>query len=339
MMSTTVKGLVVGAAALAVGTLTAAPAAAEPVAEHRLATTAEEQRAVQDYWTPERIAALTEPASDNPPKAGPDGAPWTNRNALNATVGRLFFTDHGEDASCTATVVEAANRSTIVTAGHCVNATNLLGEDNQWTRNVLFIPAYHDGQEPFGRFTGRISFVDATWLDNDQQHGEIYGAYDQATVVLNPNERGQRVQDAVGAAQRIGFDKPGAGTATAFGYPRAASDPEREGLPEYIGERLAFCRGPAKEYLGTPDNPAAPDLWGVACIMGGGSSGGPRFAELSEETGIGTVVGTNTRSAHFDSAGDPCPTGEQEGCTRYLVGPQFTEEITLPLHQAAQQAW
>lgn len=338
-MSTKLKGLVVGCTALAAGSLTATPAAAASVAEHPMATSAAEQQAVLDYWTPERIAALTEPSSDNPPKAGPDGAPWTIRNALPATVGRLFFTDHGEDASCTATVVEAGNRSTIVTAGHCVNATDLLGEDNQWTRNVLFIPGYHDGQEPYGRFTGRIGFVDETWLDNDQQHGEIYDAYDQATVVLNPNERGQRAQDAIGAAQRIGFDEPGAGTATSFGYPRASSDPARDGLPEYIGERLAFCQGPAKEYLGTPDNPAAPGQWGPSCVMGGGSSGGPRFSELSVETGIGTVAGTNARSGFFDSAGNPCPPGEQEECTRHLVGPQFTTEITGPLHQAAEKAW
>lgn len=339
MMTTKLKGLVVGCTALAAGSLTVAPAAAASVVEHRMATSPAEQQAVQDYWTPERIAALTEPSSDNPPKAGPDGAPWTTSNALSRNVGRLFFTDHGEDASCTATVVEAANRSTIVTAGHCVNSTNLLGEDNQWTQNVLFIPGYRDGQAPYGRFTGRIGIVDETWLHNDQQQGEVYDAYDQAFVVLNPDEHGQRVADVVGGAQRIGFDEPGTGTATSFGYPRASSDPAREGLPEYIGERLAYCRGTAKENPGTPDLPAAPGQWGVPCIMGGGSSGGPRFSELSMETGIGTVVGDNSQSAFFNSDGEACPPGEQEGCTRYLVGPQFTTEITEPLYQAAEKNW
>ncbi|MER7083127.1 hypothetical protein SAMN02982929_01968 [Saccharopolyspora kobensis] len=339
MMSTKSKSLVVGCAALAAGSLTAPPAAAGSAGEHRLATSEAEQQAVQDYWTPERIAALTEPSSDNPPKAGPDGAPWTTPNALAKTVGRLFFTDHGEDASCTATVVEAANRSTIVTAGHCVNNTDLLGENNQWSQNVLFIPGYHDGQAPLGRFTGRIAIVDETWLHNDQQHGEVYDAYDQAFVVLNPDERGQRAQDVVGAAQRIGFGEPGAGTATSFGYPRATSDPAREGLPEYIGERLAYCRGTAKENPGTPEHPAAANQWGIPCTMGGGASGGPRFSELNTTTGIGTVVGDNSQSAYLDSDGNSCPPGEQEGCTRYLVGPQFTTEITEPLHRRAEEAW
>lgn len=304
-----------------------------------MATSAAEQQAVQDYWTPERIAALTEPPSDNPPKAGPDGAPWTTSNALSRNVGRLFFTDHGEDASCTAAVVESDNRSTIVTAGHCVNNTNLLGEDNQWTQHVLFIPGYRAGQAPYGRFTGRIGIVDGTWLHNDQQQGEVFDAYDQAFVVLNPDERGQRAADVVGAAQRIGFDEPGTGTATSFGYPRASSDPAREGLPEYIGKRLAYCRGTAKEGPGTPDFPAAPGRWGVPCTMGGGSSGGPRFSELSVETGIGTVVGINTGSAFFNSDGKTCPSDEPDGCTRYLLGPQFTTKITEPLYLTAEKIW
>lgn len=333
------KRLIVGCAVLAAGALTVAPAEAESVAEKSMATSEAEQQAVQDYWTPERIAALTSPSSDNPPKAGPDGAPWTTPNALSKTVGRLFFTDHREDASCTATLVGAANRSTIVTAGHCVNSTDLLGENNQWTNNVLFIPGYHDGQAPYGRFTARIGFVDQTWLHNDQQHGELYGAYDQAFVVLNPNEQGQRAEDAVGAAQGIGFDEPGAGTATSFGYPRASSDPEREGLPEYIGKRLAYCRGAAKKDPGTPEMPAAPNQWGVSCTMGGGASGGPRFSELSMETGIGRVIGDNTQSAFFDKQGNPCPVDEPDGCTRYLVGPQFTSKITEPIYRVADKAW
>ncbi|WP_344929970.1 hypothetical protein [Saccharopolyspora gregorii] len=335
MMTTKLRSLVMGCAALATGASTAAPATAEPapapVVEHRMATSAAEQRAVQDYWTPERIAALTGTPSDNPPVAGPDGAPWTSGNAPSRNVGRLFFTDHGEDASCTATVVEADDRSTIVTAGHCVHNTDLLGEDGRWTEHVLFIPGYRDGKAPFGRFTGRVGFADETWLHNDQQHGEVYGPHDQAFVVLNPDERGRRPVDVIGVAQRIGFDEPGAGAATSFGYPRASSDPARDGLPEYIGERLAHCWGTAAEA------PGAPGRWGVPCTMGGGASGGPRISGLSPETGVGAVVGINTESAFRGGAGTACPPGEPAGCTRYLVGPRFTTEITGQLYRAAER--
>ena len=305
------------------------------VVVHEQAVSAADQQAVLAYWTPERIKALIVPSTvDNPPKAGPDGAPWTGSNP---TIGRLFFTDHGEDASCTATVVDSANRSTVVTAGHCVNNTDLLGDNNAWNANVLFIPGYHDGQAPYGKFVGRLGVADATWLQNDQQNAVEYDPYDQAFDVLNPNAQGRRVQDAVGAAQHIGFDRPGAADQFQFGYPRASSDPARENLPEYTGERLAFCHGVAAEYPGTPDFPAGPDLWGPACTMGGGSSGGPRIADFHH--GIGTVVGDNTQGGYFVTGTDNvCTTPDHAGCTRHLVGPQFSSKITKPLYERAQHA-
>ncbi|MEU1618390.1 hypothetical protein ABZ479_13970 [Streptomyces sp. NPDC005722] len=315
------------------------PAATSAVAAHDQAVTGAEQKAVLGYWTPERIAALTQPSSGNPPKAGPDGAPWTGRNALARTVGRLFFTDHGEDASCTATVVDSPNGSTLVTAGHCVNNTDLIGEDNQWTRNVLLVPGYRDGRAPYGKFTGRLGVVAPTWLANDQQHGEVYGAYDQAFVVLNTDARGRTVQEAAGAAQRIGFDRPGDRTAHQFGYPRSASDPDREGLPEYTGERLAHCTGRPEQVVGTPEFPAAEGLWGTECVMGGGSSGGPRIAGLDPESGVGTVVGDNSEGSRLDAGGNACdPWDPAPGCTRHLVGPQFTSAVTKPLYERARRA-
>lgn len=323
---------------LGIGILLAGTAlvpAAGHVVVHEQAVSAADQQAVLAYWTPERIKALIVPSTvDNPPKAGPDGAPWTGSNP---TIGRLFFTDHGEDASCTATVVDSANRSTVVTAGHCVNNTDLLGDNNAWHANVLFIPGYHDGKAPYGKFVGRLGVADATWLRNDQQNAVKYDPYDQAFDVLNPNAQGRRVQDAVGAAQHIGFDRPGATDQFQFGYPRASSDPARENLPEYTGERLAFCHGVAAEYPGTPDFPAGPDLWGPACTMGGGSSGGPRIADFQH--GIGTVVGDNTQGGYFVTGTDNvCTTPDHAGCTRHLVGPQFSNKITKPLYERAHHA-
>jgi hypothetical protein len=200
----------------------------------------------------------------------------------------------------------------------------------------MFVPGYQDGQAPYGRFTARLGVADATWLRNDQQHGEVYNTYDQGFLVLNPNEDGQRVQDAVGAAQRIGFDEPGDARVAEFGYPRAASDPARDGLPEYTGARLAYCEGTAKEYPGTADMPDAPDQWGAPCTMGGGSSGGPRIEGLSPESGLGTVVGDNTHAGFFDASGQPCPVTAPGDCTRYLVGPRFSHEVTEPLYTRAQ---
>ncbi|KUN18816.1 hypothetical protein AQJ23_39500 [Streptomyces antibioticus] len=330
--------------ALAAGITLSAPAVAttrpaDDIARHPQALTTAQQQAVLDYWTPDRIAALTEPvAVGQPPKSGPDGAPWTGSQTLARTVGRLFFTDHGEDASCTATVVTSANRSTVVTGGHCVNSPNLLGEDNQWTTNVMFVPGYRDGRAPYGKFVGRLGVADTTWLHYDAIDSAKYDGYDQAFVVLNPDSRGRAVQDAVGAAQRIAFDRPGDRTAYEFGYPRSASDPARQGLPEYTGARLAHCAGPTREDPGTPDFPEPRGEWGTACVMGGGASGGPRIADFAPDRGLGTVVGVNTHSAYLTPAGEVCADSGTADCPRHLVGPQFTSAITRPLYEAAQRA-
>ncbi|MFJ2576763.1 trypsin-like serine peptidase [Kitasatospora aureofaciens] len=334
------------AVVLAAGMALAAPAGAAPqdgattsqVAVHPEAVTASQQQAVLGYWTPERIAALTQPSSSNRPKSGPDGAPWTGADTLSRTVGRLFFTNHGEDESCTATVVNSANHSTIVTAGHCVNGPDLLGDNDEWLSNEMFVPGYHDGLAPYGKFVARAGVADATWLLNDEQNALKYDAYDQAFLVLNTNATGKRVQDAVGAAQRIGFDRPGNASVYEFGYPREASgDPTRAGLPEYTGARLAHCVGQTREYPGTKDHPEPRGEWGTPCVMGGGSSGGPRVADFDPSSGIGTVVGDNTQGPYLDSSGQVCAPGTTS-CTRHLVGPQFTSAITKPLYKAAERA-
>ncbi|MGC4857340.1 trypsin-like serine peptidase [Micromonospora sp. DT4] len=306
------------------------------MATHEQAVSVADRQAVLDYWTSERLAALNEPLSGNPATSGPDGAPWTRSNAVASTVGRLFFTSQGEDSSCTATVVDSANRSTVVTAGHCLHSTDLLGENGQWATNVMFVPGYREGRAPYGKFVARIGVADSTWLQNNGQDPK-FDSYDQAFVVLNSNERGRRVQDAVGAAQSVGFDLPGAQLVFQFGYPRAASDPARDGLPEFTGRRLAYCTGQASEDPGSVDWPTPKGQWGVACVMGGGSSGGPRMARFDALSGLGTVVGVNTWSDFLDDTGKVCELGD-ETCTRHLIGPQFTSAITKPLYDRAERA-
>ncbi|MEV0214730.1 hypothetical protein [Micromonospora sp. NPDC050695] len=324
-----------GAAAAA--TVSPAVSKAPTVATHEQAVSVGERQAVLDYWTAERVAALNEPLSGNAPTSGPDGAPWTRSNALAPTVGRLFFTNQGDDSSCTATVVGSANLSTVVTAGHCVFSTDLLGEDGQWATNVMFVPGYSDGRAPYGKFVGRIGVADSTWLQNNAQDPK-FDSYDQAFVVLNKNERGRTVQEVVGAAHDVGFDLPGAQLVFQFGYPRGASDKARAGLPEYTGRRLAYCTGHAREARGSADWPTPKGQWGAACVMGGGSSGGPRIAAFDPLSGLGTVVGVNTWAEYMDGVTRRVCEHDDENCARHLVGPQFTSAITKPLYDRAQRA-
>ncbi|GAA2787806.1 trypsin-like serine peptidase [Crossiella cryophila] len=313
-----------------------ATAAPEDVLVHDLAQSAAEQQAVRDYWTPERIARLEvgDPGPGGPPENGPDGASVPPGTALDRTVGRLFFVGRGEDSSCTATLVRSANRSTLVTGGHCVHTADLLGRDPQWHEKVLWAPGFRDNTMPNGAFVARSLVVHRTWREDDQQSN-----FDQAFVVLGPDAKGRKAEDGV-IAQSLAIGLPGGLPATEFGYPRAARKPGHQGRPEFTGMRLAKCWGTPRRDLGDAEHPSSPDMWGLGCDMGGGSSGGPRIALLNDHLGLGAVVGVNTQGGYLDGKGNRCESprpGQQPapGCTRFLTGPQFTPAITGKLYASA----
>ncbi|MFF8960092.1 trypsin-like serine peptidase [Streptomyces sp. NPDC014894] len=329
---------VTAVALLAPPTAGAAPAvrgASASAVVRPVAPTAADEKAVRDYWTPARMAGvLSEPPSDRPPADGPDGAAWQGSAALSASVGRLFYTDRdGEDSSCTATLVAAANRSTVVTAAHCALGHDLLGENPRWHTNQLFAPGYRDARTPYGAFAVRLASVHPEWVKSGES-----SAYDQAFLALGRSAAGLRAADAAGSVQRLGHDLPGDRPVRQFGYPRAAAyKEEHRGRPEFTGKRLAHCRGTAGEFLGWGDAPRREDQWGVRCDMGGGSSGGPRMAGFDASTGRGTVVGVNSMGAYMDASGRHCESSAA-GCHRHLVGPRFTARVTHPLFAAVQNS-
>jgi hypothetical protein len=325
------KLLSLAAALLASAALTT-PADAVPapdVVTHTLAVSAKDQQAVLAYWTPERIAAMpTGPSTPGkPPVDDPTGAGFPQGTAVDKTIGRLFFVERGEDASCTATLVASVNGTTLVTAGHCVHGMDLIGNDPQWTSKLLWVPGFRDNTRPYGSFVVRSAVISGTWFADDQQETD-----DQAFLVVNPGKDGRK---PAGVGQRLAIDLPGNLPAQEFGYPRAAKKDGHQGRPEFTGQRLAHCWGTPKENPGSAELPIAKGQWGVPCDMGGGSSGGPRLTAFDEHTGRGTVVGVDTQSWYLDAQDKLC-LGDQSQCTRYLFGPQFSSAITGPLYARAQ---
>ncbi|CAG8734615.1 1850_t:CDS:1, partial [Gigaspora rosea] len=56
------------------------------------------------------------------------------------TVGKLFFTSHGVDNSCTASVIDTSDGNTGITAAHC-----LYSKKGEYSKNVIFSPGYNNG--------------------------------------------------------------------------------------------------------------------------------------------------------------------------------------------------
>ncbi|MFI6849003.1 trypsin-like serine peptidase [Kitasatospora sp. NPDC050467] len=258
------------------------------VAVHAEAVTAAQQQAVLDYWTPQRITALTSPSSGNPPKSSPDGAPWTGAATLDKTVGRLFFTNHGEDESCTATVVDSANRSTVVTAAHCVNNT---------------VPGYRNGTKPLGGFSIKYMATSSRW-DADPgtttSDAVAVAGYDTGILVANPAAGGRRIADVTGS-QRIAFTKPAKGEFIhTFGYPK-----DRLNNPgaTYAGSRMIHCAGPDRTGPDRPGPAPRPPSCGVS----------PATCPTGRAAGPTSHSSTPGPASAPSSASPPPPTNSRAG--------------------------
>ncbi|MFJ9443407.1 trypsin-like serine peptidase [Kitasatospora sp. NPDC101235] len=296
---------------------TALAAERETVTTHAGAVTAQERDRIDAYWTPDRMrlagAMVPEitpvPADDNTPDDPrplpadtPDpGAVWTHGGAVNRSVGRLFFTfSDGYDGSCTATVVNSSNRSTVVTAAHCLRGVGAPTADDTWNHNLYFVPGYRNGTKPLGGFSIRTMATSSHWDAAPGGTGSddvAVAGHDTGVLVANRSAEGRRIADVTGA-QRIAFTPPAEGEFVhAFGYPKdRLNDPDGK----YTGSRMIHCAGPARP------GPLAPLLWGEPCDMSHGASGGPHFTGFDPGTGTGTLVGVTTTSEEL--AGGPVKT-------------------------------
>jgi V8-like Glu-specific endopeptidase len=185
-------------------------------------------------------------------------------------TGKVFFTSEGVDYVCSGSAVTSDNKDVVWTAGHCVHAGNPSGG---FHTNWVFVPARHDGVNPYGIWTARILATTGRWA----RDGDL--AHDLGAAVTNVggDDDAHLVEEVGGLA--IWFDQPRNQPVYAFGYP--AEDP-------YDGEHLVYCSGTAFD---DPDDKHGLTPQGVDCDMGNGASGGPWLAKFNGS--LGAVVGVN----------------------------------------------
>nr|WP_051831286.1 peptidase [Streptomyces violens] len=193
------------------------------------------------------------------------GGPWTGGGKVTATAGRVFFTYQNRQASCSGNAVTSDNRSTVLTAGHCVKL------DGAWHTNWIFVPGYHDGQAPHGKWAASKTLATPQWTKSEDIN------YDVGAAVVPPLN-GKHLTDAVGS-QGVAFNTGYTQKMYAFGYPAASP---------YDGSKLIYCSGTTiKDPLFSKDH-------GMPCNMTGGSSGGPWFTKFDEKTGTGLQSSVNS---------------------------------------------
>ncbi|MFI6505713.1 trypsin-like serine peptidase [Nonomuraea typhae] len=297
-----IAALAAGSALLPAGAAQAAtaPAAAGPKPAARTAADSKsEQRAVQSYWTPQKMEdaqPLTPPAPKTGGKHGPGtpgeptrgtpfttpptdateqaaqsgGAPWTRDGAVARTTGRVFFTYRGRNASCSGSAVTSANKSVVITAGHCVKM------GGAFHANWVFVPGYAAGRRPHGTWVATKLLTTSQWNAREDIN------FDMAAAVVAPLQ-GRTLTDAVGG-QGVAFNQARRLRMHAFGYPAAAP---------YDGSKLIYCAGRTfDDFLLSRDH-------GLTCNMTGGSSGGPWLQNFTEASGLGTLNSVNSFTYNF----------------------------------------
>ncbi|MFE2481170.1 trypsin-like serine peptidase [Streptomyces sp. NPDC059389] len=285
----TAASVLMAAGALIAGALTAAApsAAADSPASFR-------QQHTQGFWTAERmrgatpldvtaapgtgrapVAAASRPtlvapttasaAAASPASFPQAGGAWTGGGAVVKTSGRVFFTFGDRTASCSGDSIASANGSTVITAGHCVKY------QGAWHTNWIFVPAYENGNAPYGQWSATKTFATDQWAASEDMNMDV------GLAVVAPLN-GQKLSQVVGA-QGILFNGGYNKKMYSFGFPAAAP---------YDGTKLVYCSGnTGKDFLLTKDH-------SLGCNMTGGSSGGPWFQDFNEATGLGTQVSVNS---------------------------------------------
>jgi V8-like Glu-specific endopeptidase len=211
------------------------------------------------YLTRLAAARAAAPATDR-------GSTWRHGGLAARTTGKVFFSLGGGDYVCSGSAVSSPDRSTVLTAGHCVHDPDVGAYATRW----VFVPGYARDARPYGMFPAAHLAAPAGW-----RTGRDYDV-DLAFVDVDPNEAGRLLTDVVGG-QPVAFATPRGRAVQALGYP--AQDP-------WDGELLIGCSGPVRQ---DPRARASTDQ-GLACTMTGGSSGGPWLSDFDPVTGRGTLT-------------------------------------------------
>ncbi|WP_031101479.1 trypsin-like serine peptidase, partial [Streptomyces sp. NRRL S-15] len=257
-----------------------------------------DQKAARSFWSTERLLAAKEaplpdagpagraatpverdadqgPAREIPPAQGAASARstttsgssaaassptrWTGGGLVARTAGRVFFTlPDGGLVTCSASAVNSANKSTVLTAGHCV----VDASTGEVYKNWVFIPGYNEGRRPFGTFTAAQLLHDPEYVNSG---GNLN--YDYAFAVVSRYNTRSLV-DVVGG-QGLSFNTAVPGMRVhSFGY--GGSD--AEGNHEWLNH----CEGDQYADQGRADS----TMLGIGCVQTGGSSGGPFLADF-----------------------------------------------------------
>ncbi|WP_370149504.1 serine protease [Streptacidiphilus sp. EB129] len=270
-----VSALAPGASAevrTAVGSQTAAaaPAPTAPGAVAPKVTTGLSQglssAAVDQYWTPQRMASATSEDPTSTKVTGRGLAPHTTiaQSYPNGrpSIGVIFYA--GQDMRnhyCTASVVHSPGRDMILLAAHC--------RPGRW---MAFVPGYRSGAktQPYGVWSVQSVYTDSHFSGTGSGTD-----YDYAFAKVSKDRWGRQIENVTGG-NTLTRTPSYYNWAGVTGYPKASALP---------ADRAITC------WNHTAKVPGYSQMSFLCTGYYGGTSGSPFLIHLDNRTNTGQVIG------------------------------------------------
>jgi hypothetical protein len=124
------------------------------------------------YWDRARLlgALPFESARERGPLPGRLASPHTAGLRAGLRVGALFEHNAAGNHFCTASVVSSPGKDLLITAAHCLNGGK---GGSGYNSDIVFVPDYRDGQEPFGVWTPAKLLVAPQWADSSDPEFDV----------------------------------------------------------------------------------------------------------------------------------------------------------------------
>ena len=202
------------------------------------------------------VAGKDKAHSTAAPRAG--ASPDLGTVYVTPAIGMVFFSVGGGDYACSASSVNSSSGELVITAGHCVYSVG----DQSWVSNFVYIPAYANGNAPYGTWSAESMATFAGFASSgddtlDTGYVAVSGPSNLvATVGGNGVEAGY-----------TSFSDP----LFTMGYPSASP------------ENQAYCYATAS--IDTTDG-----LVFMPCDQGPGASGSPILDNYDTSSGLGTLA-------------------------------------------------
>jgi hypothetical protein len=196
--------------------------------------------------------------------------------------GRLYVRQGGEEGFCSATAIDSASRSLVLTAGHCVNTGPKDGRPGTWSTYLEFVPGFNLGAAPYGVFAlSGTPHALPGWTRAGNPD------FDLGAFLTEPNAEGVGLEDALGGGARIVTDLDHRQRFETFGYP-GGTERMRTCVSGYAGQDPVMATLP-----GPP--PVA-----IRCRWAPGASGGGWLIDGGQEIdGINTYLRTDEKAMTY----------------------------------------